>query len=117
QRPIDLDRTYGFLEVADPLSATGALEDWTNSWNRNRCNYLLAQTPAQNNIDVMAAVTSLHSGHNRMHDFAYNLGFTERNFNLQLNNFGQTAPGPYPLGREDDPEIGDAQNGATLPAA
>jgi extracellular elastinolytic metalloproteinase len=117
QRPIDLDRTYGFLEIADPLSTTGALEDWTNSWNKNRCDYLLAQTPAQNNIDVMAAVTSLHSGHNRMHDFAYNLGFTERNFNLQLNNFGQTAPGPYPFGREADPEIGDAQNGATLPVA
>jgi extracellular elastinolytic metalloproteinase len=117
QRPIDLDRTYGFLELADPQSATGALEGWTNSWNQNRCDYLVAQTPAENNIDVMAAVTSLHAGHNRMHDFAYNLGFTERNFNMQLNNFGQTAPGPYPFGREGDPEIGDAQNGATLPVA
>ena len=117
QRPIDLDRTYGFLEVADPQSPTGALEGWTNSWNQNRCNYLVAQTPVQNNIDVMASATNLHAGHNRMHDFSYYLGFTERNFNLQVNNFGQTAPGPYPFGREADPEIGNVQNGATLPTA
>ena len=117
QRPIDLDRTYGFLEPADPQSVTGALEDWTNSWNENRCDYLVAQTPLQNNIDVMAATTTLHAGHNRFHDFSYHLGFTERNFNLQVNNFGNTAPGPFPFGRENDPEIGNVQNGATLPAA
>ena len=117
QRPIDFDRTYGFLELADPRSVTGALEGWTNAWNENRCDYLVAQTPAQNNLDVMAATTTLHVGHNRFHDFSYHLGFTERNFNLQVNNFGNTPPGPFPLAQEDDPEIGDIQNGATLPAA
>ena len=117
QRPIDLDRTYGFLELADPRSVTGPLEGWTNAWNDNRCDYLVAQTPAQNNLDVMASTTTLHAGHNRIHDFAYHLGFTERNFNLQVNNFGNTPPGPFPLGQEDDPEIGNVQNGATLPAA
>ena len=114
QRPIDFDRTYGFLET-DPQSPTGELEGWTNSWNENKCDYLVAQTPAQNNIDVMAAITTLHAGHNRFHDFSYNLGFTERNYNMQVNNFGNTAPGPYPAGRESDPEIGNVQNGATLP--
>jgi hypothetical protein len=116
QRPIDLDRTYGFLEL-EPESVTGELEGWTNSWNQNRCDYLIAQTPVQNNIDVMAATTTLHAGHNRFHDFSYHLGFTERNYNLQVNNFGNTAPGAYPFGREGDPEVGNVQNGATLPAA
>jgi extracellular elastinolytic metalloproteinase len=116
QRPIDLDRTYGFLEIGDPGSLTGPLEGWTNSWNRTRCGPL-AQTPAENNIDVLAAATTLHAGHNRLHDFSYHLGFTERNFNMQTNNFGQTPPGPFPLGREGDPEIGNVQNGATLAAA
>jgi extracellular elastinolytic metalloproteinase len=115
QRPVDFDRTYGFGESGDPQSPTGELEDWTNSWNKNRCDYLAAQTPAQNNLDVLAATTTLHAGHNRFHDFAYRLGFTERNYNLQMNNFGNTQPGPFPGGREEDPEIGNVQNGATLP--
>ena len=117
QRPIDLDRTYGFLEPADTGSQTGALEGWTNSWNRLKCSPT-SLTPVENNADVLAATTTLHAGHNRFHDFSYNLGFTERNFNLQVNNFGTTSPpGPFPLGFEDDPEIGDVQNGALLPAA
>ena len=110
QRPIDFDRTYGLAEVGDPQSPTGALEGWTNAWNDNKCDYLVAQTPAQNNLDVLAATTTLFAGHNRVHDFAYNLGFTERNYNLQVNNFGNTSPD-----RENDPEIGNVQNGATLP--
>src|SRR5262249_19727499 len=59
-----------------------------------------------------ATVTNLFTGHNRMHDFAYDLGFTETNFNAQLDNFGNTAPGPYPAGRAADPEEGNVQAGA-----
>jgi extracellular elastinolytic metalloproteinase len=117
QRPADLDRTYGFEEPADPQSATGALEGWTNAWNRLRCNPVTPFTPAENNNDVLAAVTTLNAGHNRFHDYSYHLGFTEVNSNMQVNNFGTTAPGPFPFGREDDPEIGNVQNGALLPAA
>ena len=117
QRPINFDRTYGFLEPADPQSPTGALEGWTNQWNRSGCNPVTSLTPAGNNNDVMAATTTLNAGHNRYHDFAYNLGFTERNYNMQVNNFGNTAPGPFPFGRELDPEIGNVQNGAALPAS
>ena len=115
QRPLDIDRTYGFLEVADTGSETGALEGWTNAWNETRCDPA-ALTAVNNNNDVLAATTTLHSGHNMFHDFAYRLGFTERNYNMQVNNFGETAPGPFPTGREDDPEIGNVQNGAALPA-
>src|SRR5262249_12676058 len=34
------------------------------------------------------------------------------NFNAQLDNFGNTAPGPYPAGRAADPEEGNVQAGA-----
>jgi uncharacterized repeat protein (TIGR01451 family) len=47
-----------------------------------------------------------------MHDWSYFLGFTERNYNLQESNFGNTSPGPFPLGRESDPEFGFVQCGA-----
>ena len=62
--------------------------------------------PAQG-ADVSAAVTNLFAGHNRFHDFAYHLGFTERNYNLQQSNFGATGPG-----RDGDPELGNVQAGA-----
>ena len=48
--------------------------------------------------------------HNRMHDFAYWLGFTEANWNAQARNFGLTE-----AFRENDPIIGDVQAGAALP--
>ena len=40
-----------------------------------------------------------------MHDYSYYLGFTERNYNLQLDNLGRG-------GVEGDPEVGNAQAGA-----
>lgn len=40
-----------------------------------------------------------------MHDWAYDLGFTEANFNMQVNNFGKGGQG-------GDAEIGNAQGGA-----
>jgi hypothetical protein len=59
---------------------------------------------------VSAAVTNLFVQHNRMHDFSYNFGFTEENFNAQSSNFGLTE-----AFRENDPVVGDTQAGATTP--
>jgi extracellular elastinolytic metalloproteinase len=96
QRPVAADRRY-----VDP---------WTNAWYTSKCDPGQL-TPGGGN-DILASVTNLFVGHNRMHDFAYYLGFTETNFNAQQSNFGNTAPGPYPSGREFDPEIGNVQAGA-----
>jgi extracellular elastinolytic metalloproteinase len=52
---------------------------------------------------------NLFTVHNRMHDFAYLLGFTEDNFNSQESNFGLTESF-----RENDPVLGDVQAGAAL---
>ena len=38
--------------------------------------------------DILAAVTNLFVGHNRMHDFSYILGFTETNYNAQSTTSG-----------------------------
>ena len=45
--------------------------------------------------------------HNRMHDWSYNLGFTELTWNAQNFNFGQGGLG-------GDPEHGNAQAGAVV---
>ena len=95
QRPVAPDRRY--------------VLPWTNAWLTSGCNPANL-TPGGN--DILASVTNLFAGHNRMHDFSYALGFTESNFNAQQSNFGNTAPGPFPLGREADPEVGNVQAGA-----
>ena len=52
--------------------------------------------------DDSAAVTNLFVAHNRMHDWAYYLGFTERNWNAQDVNFGltETCARERPGGRQ-----------------
>ena len=83
---------------------------WTNEWFTKDCD---PGTPYGANFqvgksfDVSAAAVNLFTVHNRMHDFAYLLGFTEDNFNSQESNFGLTEPF-----RENDPVVGDVQAGA-----
>lgn len=87
-QPVSLNRSYDF--------------PWTNHWFESRCDP--ASIPL---ADTDAAVTHLFVAHNRMHDWAYPLGFTEGNGNAQVHNFGLTS-----ADRENDPEVGNAQAGA-----
>ncbi len=100
QMPISPNREYG-LDNPD--------QGFSDAWNNSRCDPSTL-TPGGN--DILASVTNLFAGHNRMHDFSYFLGFTEANYNMQDSNFGLTAPGPFPNGREGDPEVGNVQAGA-----
>ncbi|MGH3148996.1 MAG: M36 family metallopeptidase, partial [Rubrobacter sp.] len=99
-RPVDENREYIY-----PYN-----NDWYRSTNPadpgKGCSPTELLQPGRSN-DISAAIASLFVSHNRMHDWSYNLGFTERAYNLQDNNFGTTQPS-----RENDPEIGDAQAGA-----
>lgn len=89
-RPVAPDRVYDFA--------------WENQWYEERCNPAVFATPQR--ADVDAASVSLFTGHARMHDWSYYLGFTERNANMQHRNFGLTSPR-----RENDPETGQTQAG------
>ena len=101
---------------ASPLTPGGAgqapfsptreyLDPFTDAWNNSQCDPAQL-TPGGNDIDF--AVTNLFVSHNRMHDYSYGLGFTERNYNLQQDNLGRN---PDPT-RANDPEIGNVQAGA-----
>jgi extracellular elastinolytic metalloproteinase len=94
--------TPGGLAQA-PVSATGDYRlPFTDAWNNERCN------PAQlvpGGNDINFSVGNLFVSHNRMHDYSYYLGFTERRYNLQLDNVGRG-------GVDGDPEVGNAQAGA-----
>ncbi len=85
-RPVSPERDY--------------LYPFTNYWHDTKCNP--APNPDPNRTDVNSAIVNLFASHNRLHDWSYRLGFTEENYNLQENNFGEGgAPG--------DPETGNAQ--------
>ncbi len=76
--------------------------EFTDAWNNSKCD------PAQlvpGGNDILASVTNLFVAHNNMHDFSYYLGFSEDNYNLQLDNMGRG-------GTDGDQEIGNAQAGA-----
>jgi extracellular elastinolytic metalloproteinase len=81
---------------------------WTNDWANRDCE----PTPSApgSSWDDSAATVNLFVAHNRIHDFAYHLGFTERNFNGQDYNFGLTE-----RRQENDPVFGDVQAGALIP--
>ncbi len=88
-----------------PVSPTREYNDaFSDAWNNSKCD------PAElhpGGNDINAVVTNLFVAHNRMHDWSYALGFTEKNYNLQSSNFGNGDPS-----RENDPELGNAQAGA-----
>jgi hypothetical protein len=88
-----------------PVSPTRKYDyPWDNSWNKSSCNPSNFGTVADDRNDEAAATTNLFVMHNRMHDWSYYLGFTEENYNMQVNNFGKGGVG-------GDPELGSSQAG------
>ena len=100
--------THPFLPAPPQYRPTSPSRDylypWTNDWFTRDCE----PTPGAPGAtwDDSAATVNLFAMHNRMHDFAYFLGFTERNWNAQDFNFGLTE-----TFRENDPLLGDVQAG------
>ncbi|WP_433064869.1 M36 family metallopeptidase [Dactylosporangium sp. CS-033363] len=76
---------------------------FTDQWRAARCNPSVFTSAQRNDGD--AAVSNLFAMHNRMHDWAYNLGFTESAWNMQVVNLS-------PDGLGADAEQGRAQSNA-----
>ena len=75
-------------ELATPSPDRDYSYAWTNQWLEQRCNPNTTFTSPQRN-DIDAARANLFAMHNREHDWAYHLGFTEALWNMQKDNFGQ----------------------------
>jgi extracellular elastinolytic metalloproteinase len=88
---------------ATPSPTRDYVYPFTDQWRQARCNPAVFVSAQRNDAD--AAVTNLFATHNRMHDWAYHLGFTEATWNLQAVNVG-------PDGLGGDAEQGRAQAGA-----
>ncbi|GAA1478888.1 hypothetical protein GCM10009623_33340 [Nocardioides aestuarii] len=88
-----------------PVSPTREyLDEFTDTWNNSRCDPT-SLVPGGN--DILPSVTNLFVAHNRMHNYSFALGFTEKNWNMQQVNVDNPD-----LGRDGDPEVGNAQAGA-----
>jgi extracellular elastinolytic metalloproteinase len=93
-----------------PTSATRDYQyPWANIWFESGCDPAQLATPGVTN-DIAAATANLFVMHNRMHDWSYNLGFTEITWNAQQSNFGRGALG-------NDPVDGRSQAGAIFPGS
>jgi extracellular elastinolytic metalloproteinase len=90
-------------ELATPSPDRDYSYAWTNQWLEQRCNPDTTFTSPQRN-DIDAARANLFAMHNREHDWAYHLGFTEALWNMQKDNFGKGGLG-------NDVEQGNAQAG------
>jgi extracellular elastinolytic metalloproteinase len=107
--------THDLLPSPPQFMPTSTVRDysypWTNAWANRDCRPIDPATEAPGStIDDAAATVNLFVAHNRMHDWSYNLGFTERAFNAQDYNFGLTE-----RRQENDPILGDVQAGALIP--
>ncbi|SDH50907.1 Peptidase propeptide and YPEB domain-containing protein [Sinosporangium album] len=78
---------------------------WTNQWYEAKCDPATFDSPGE--ADLEAAIANLNAAHNRMHDWAYRLGFSETAWNMQTHNGDRGGVG-------NDPELGNAQAGARL---
>jgi extracellular elastinolytic metalloproteinase len=93
----DLARNYTF-----PL---------TDQWHQARCNPATFTSPQR--IDADAAITNLFAMHNRMHDWAYFLGFTEATWNMQVVNLSPNGlGGDAEQGRAQQNALGGSRNNA-----
>ena len=98
-RPVAADRQYDYA--------------WLDTWQQSQCSPTVFTPPGATQAnDVDAAAANLFATHNRMHDWSYFLGFTERNYNMQLDNFGLTPPQ-----QASDLEVGNVQAGAVTGGA
>jgi extracellular elastinolytic metalloproteinase len=88
---------------ATPRPDRNYIYPFTDQWHVARCNPATFTSPQRNDAD--AATANLFAMHNRIHDFAAQLGFTEATWNMQQVNV--TGEG---LGA--DPEQGRAQSNA-----
>jgi extracellular elastinolytic metalloproteinase len=84
---------------------------FTDQWHAARCNPTTFASAQRNDAD--AAITNLFAMHNRMHDFSYNLGFTEATWNLQVvNTSGAGLGNDAEQGRAQQNALGGSRNNA-----
>ena len=86
-------RTVG-TEPATPRPNRDYEYPWTDQWHQARCNPTTFTSAQRNDID--AAIANLFAMHNRMHDWSYQLGFTEAAWNLQAGQRRPRRPGGRP---------------------
>jgi hypothetical protein len=108
--------SWGGTPAAPTAPATPSLTrdyvyPFTDQWRQARCDPSALTTVQRNDAD--AAIANLFAMHNRMHDWSFNLGFTESAWNMQTVNLSGEGLGTDPeLGRAQANAIGGSRNNA-----
>ena len=89
--------------TSTPSPTRDYIYPFTDQWHEAGCDPAAFGSAQQNDAD--AAIANLFVMHNRMHNWAFHLGFTEAAWNLQAVNLG-------PAGLGGDAEQGRAQANA-----
>ncbi|HVF20977.1 MAG TPA: M36 family metallopeptidase [Mycobacteriales bacterium] len=93
-----------------PVSPTRSYTfPFTDQWHTSNCQFAANQASVARN-DIDASITNLFLMHNRVHDWAYLLGWTESAWNMQYVNFGEDTE-TSAQAKDGDPEKGQAQAG------
>jgi extracellular elastinolytic metalloproteinase len=96
---------------ATPSPTRDYIYPFTDQWRQARCNPDVFTSAQRNDAD--AAITNLFAMHNRMHDWAYHLGFTESAWNMQAVNLtGEGLGGDPENGRAQANALGGSRNNA-----
>ncbi|GAA4707890.1 M36 family metallopeptidase [Phytohabitans rumicis] len=96
---------------ATPSLTRDYVYPFTDQWRAARCNPAVFTSAQRNDAD--AAIANLFAMHNRMHDWSYNLGFTESAWNMQLVNLsGEGLGGDPEQGRAQANALGGSRNNA-----
>ena len=96
-------RGFGAVNPAPLKADRNYTYPWTNQWSASKCDPANYTSDERN--DIAAATGNLFGMHNRMHDWSYQLGFTETAWNFQRDNAGKGGLG-------NDPVLGYSQSGA-----
>ncbi|MEU3349627.1 M36 family metallopeptidase [Streptomyces sp. NPDC006700] len=97
-----------WLGITPDVRADRAYDySYTDAWHATGCDPKVLTDPAKPDRD--AAIGNLFAQHNVMHDFSYHLGFTEKTWNMQHDNYDLGGKG-------GDPEMGVARSGGSNPA-
>ncbi len=105
---------YTDLNAPDGLSANDFRASTTGAGSFDR-TFDLAAGPLTSREQQMAGITSLFFTLNWLHDFWYDVGFTEAAGNAQADNFGRGGQGGDPLlGEAEDNALGGSRNNANM---
>ncbi|HEX8267024.1 MAG TPA: M36 family metallopeptidase [Pyrinomonadaceae bacterium] len=113
-RADDEETTQGIKGYSPNRQFTAGYFDYHAGYEYGTANAATNAIPASANPDVFGGTVSLFYFNNVLHDYLYEIGFTEQFWNFQMDNFGKGgAGGDYVIAQAQDASGTDNANFST----